>query len=397
MSLEGAFSPVEGSGGKIDKIVLVAADATEKEAVRRETEAGVKKAAEEQDLVVRELKAALGRLSDGDLTAAIETDFPGDYRETQENFNSAVRTLEETMGAVLTNLGRMQTGIANIRNSSNDLSNRTETQAATVEETAAALSELTQTVKETAQTSEQANTLSKETHKNAVAGGEVVRNAVTKMGEIEASSKAIADITSLIDGIAFQTNLLALNAGVEAARAGEAGRGFAVVASEVRALAQRSSEAAKEIERLIADSKQHVSEGVSLVNRTGESLEGIVGSVQKITENVEAISNRARDQAVTIQEVNVAVGQVDSSTQQNASMAQDSNEATKALQRDVEALGQAASKFQVKKGAGLAPAPAAAPARELPQPIVQQRAISAGLAAAGNAAHDLNDEDWTEF
>jgi methyl-accepting chemotaxis protein len=279
---------------------------------------------------------------------------------------------------------------------SDDLSRRTEQQAATLEQTAAALDEVTATVKKTASGAAEANTLVNETRANAEHSGDVVRAAVGAMGQIEGSSKQISQIIGVIDEIAFQTNLLALNAGVEAARAGDAGRGFAVVASEVRALAQRSADAAKEIKQLISASSSQVESGVKLVGETGEALKRIGERVGQVSLLVKEIAASAQEQATALSEVNTAVNQMDQVTQQNAAMVEQSTAACHNLARESEELTRLVAKFRV--GGASAPAatsrPAAAPVRNIAKPrtvtqartVVQQRPASAP------------DEDgWEEF
>ncbi|MBW8859279.1 MAG: HAMP domain-containing protein, partial [Caulobacter sp.] len=284
---------------------------------RRAKEEAAAAAARENALVVSSLAEALEHLAKGDLTFRVQADFPGDYRKLKDDFNAAITQLQETIKVIAASTDGLRTGADEIAHASDDLSRRTEQQAASLEETAAALDELTATVRRTASGAKQASEVVSSTRGEATHSGQVVHEAVSAMGAIEDSSKKINQIIGVIDEIAFQTNLLALNAGVEAARAGDAGRGFAVVAQEVRALAQRSAEAAKEIKTLISSSTQQVSQGVSLVGQTGEALQRIVTKVGEIDALVTEIAASAAEQATGLNEVNTAVNQMDQVTQQN--------------------------------------------------------------------------------
>ena len=279
-----------------------------------------------------------------------------------------------------------------ITGAADDLSRRTEQQAASLEETAAALDQITATVKKTSEGAVEATTAVASARTDADRGGEVVREAVSAMSRIESSADQIGQIIGVIDEIAFQTNLLALNAGVEAARAGDAGRGFAVVASEVRALAQRSAGAAKEIKALISASSREVGAGVALVGRTGEALDRIVGQVARVEELVREIAASAREQATGLNEVNAAVNQMDQVTQQNAAMVEQSTAASHALASECDALNQLVCGFRL--GADVA---AEAPARNAPAP----RKIKRGPAAAPRSnlayAQQPATDGWEEF
>jgi methyl-accepting chemotaxis protein len=242
---------------------------------------------------------------------------------------------------------------AEISSASDDFSRRTEQQAAALEETSAALEEITVTVRKTAEGSQHAREVVGAAKDDAERSGEIVRQTVAAMGGIEKSSQEISQILGAIDEIAFQTNLLALNAGVEAARAGEAGRGFAVVASEVRALAQRSADAAKEIKTLIAKSNQQVEQGVASVGQTGEALNRIMTQVTEINAIITDIAASAQEQAAGLQQVNVAINQMDQTTQQNAAMVEQSTAACHALTQEATDLDRLMSSFKVEQdGAG---------------------------------------------
>jgi methyl-accepting chemotaxis protein len=282
--------------------------------------------------------------------------------------------------------------------SSNDLSKRTEQQAASLEETAAALDQITATVKKTAEGATYARNVVAAAKTDAENSGQVVGQAVTAMGEIEQSSHQISSIIGVIDEIAFQTNLLALNAGVEAARAGDAGRGFAVVASEVRALAQRSAEAAKEIKALISASSTQVAAGVSLVGETGKALQRIVSQIAEINGVMIDIAASAQEQATGLNEVNAAVNQMDQVTQQNAAMVEESTAAGFALASEAEELSRMMSQFKV--GAQSASVVRASTKRRSPasNPVhAAQAKVTAFAGGRGGAARAPADDAWTEF
>ena len=261
----------------VDLAVAVYMEAGEK--ARQELEQSRAAAAQEQALVVSSIVTGLTKLSEGDLTFRLTQAFPGEYGRLREDFNGAMQGLQDSMKVIVANADGITAGAGEISQAADDLSRRTEQQAATLEQTAAAVDQITATVKRTAEGAGQANAVVVTARSDAEKSGAVVRGAVSAMTGIEKSAQEISQIIGVIDEIAFQTNLLALNAGVEAARAGEAGKGFAVVASEVRALAQRSAEAAKEIKALISTSTNQVKEGVDLVGQTGEALQRIVSQV----------------------------------------------------------------------------------------------------------------------
>ena len=308
----------------------------------------------EAETIVRELGLGLGRLAAGDLSQHIEVPFAGHYEALRHDFNNAIGEMAATLGKVTAIAGDINSGASDIRQASDDLSRRTEQQAAALEETAAAMEEITSTVRQTASGATQANALVADAQTEAQRSGEVVRRAMTAMGGIERSSTEISEIISVIDGIAFQTNLLALNAGVEAARAGDAGRGFAVVASEVRALAQRSADAAKDVKARITASAEQVDLGVELVTATGTALQGIIGRVGSISTIVSSIAASAEQQAIGLQQVNTAIAEMDGVTQQNAAMVEEATAATRSLASEAEELAREVARFRL---AGHADAP----------------------------------------
>ena len=289
---------------------------------------------------------ALGQLSSGQLDCRIDTELAAEFTDRRHDFNRNVDQLSEMIGAIAQSVGRVRGGTDEIRSASDDLSRRTEQQAANLEQTSAALEQITATVNNTAQSTSEATRLVSSTRSEAESSTVVVRQAVDAMGRIENSSQQIGRVIGMIDEIAFQTNLLALNAGVEAARAGEAGRGFAVVAMEVRALAQKSADAAKEIKSLVSASTKQVAEGVDLVGRTGVALSQIVKQMASIDSVVASIAKGAREQASGLAEVNTAVSALDRVTQQNAAMAQQATAAAQTVAGETEHLEELASRYR---------------------------------------------------
>ncbi len=371
------------------------------EETRRQSADAAAAVAEEQSQVVSALALAMSRLADGDLTYRLEQSFPGEYQKLRDDFNAAVAKLEEVMGAISSTTLSITSGATEISSGADDLSRRTEHQAATLEETAAALDEITATVQKTSSGADQGREAVTSARADAERSGEVVRRAVSAMGEIEKSSAQISQIIGVIDEIAFQTNLLALNAGVEAARAGDAGRGFAVVASEVRALAQRSAEAAKEIKSLISASTEQVAQGVGLVGETGKALERIVTQVTEINGLVSEIAASAKEEALGLAQVNTAVNEMDHVTQQNAAMVEESTAASRVLADEARELSRLVARFKlssVHAATTARPAAAAAPARAAPRadPRPAQRPVTQGATALAMKPQ-AEEEGWEEF
>ncbi|AHD11642.1 methyl-accepting chemotaxis protein [Phaeobacter gallaeciensis] len=373
---------------------------------------------QQQEVVVEQLSSGLVRLATGDFSQPISDPFPSHHEKLRENFNRTSETLSSTVTQVIDTAESIRSGANEISQASDDLSNRTESQAATLEETAAALDEMTASVKSAAEGARSVETIMQEAKQEAETSGEVVQSAVSAMTEIEQSSTHISQIISVIDDIAFQTNLLALNAGVEAARAGEAGKGFAVVASEVRALAQRSSDAAMEIKTLIGDSTKQVERGVDLVGKTGDALQGIVERVSHISQLVSGIATGASEQSTGLHEINTGVTQLDQVTQQNAAMVEEATAAGHMLNADASKLADLVAHFRVAAGGGQAAAPArkstAAPAAQPQKTVAMQDAppaapsahgddwdieavtpqpVPAAASTSGNAAKDI----WQDF
>ena len=318
---------------------------------RGRTEAERNENARIQQFVVSELKAALGRLSGGDLAFRMNSEFPDEYLELKTNFNSAVESLEETIRMVGLAVANIDAGTSEISTGANDLSHRTEQQAAQIEETAAALNELTEQVHSSAENAKTAATAVNSANDEASKSGSIVKNAIAAMHGIEKSSTQITNIIGVIDEIAFQTNLLALNAGVEAARAGDAGKGFAVVAQEVRELAQRSATAAKEIKALISASESQVNDGVALVAQTGQALEAISSQVEHVNGLIHMISVSSSEQAAGLREMNTAMHHMDQVTQQNAAMVEETTAASVSLSDEATRLKTLVARFRVSGGA----------------------------------------------
>ena len=315
--------------------------------------------------VVDALSGGLKDLSGGDLTRPLTKAFPPDYETLRLDFNASLDTLSATIGQVVDASESIRARSAEISTASEDLSRRTENQAAALEQTAAALDQLTASVKSAADGAREVEGIVRQARQSADESGVVVQGAVAAMAEIEKSSEQISQIIGAIDDIAFQTNLLALNAGVEAARAGDAGKGFAVVASEVRALAQRSSAAAKEIKTLIATSAQHVGRGVDQVGKAGATLQNIVGSVANISTLVSTIASGAAEQSTGLAEINIGVTQLDQVTQQNAAMVEESTAASHALNQDAGGLADIVARFRLSND-GARPIPVVALSQFVP-------------------------------
>ncbi|ALO35859.1 chemotaxis protein [Colwellia sp. MT41] len=293
------------------------------------------------DAVVEPINDAINvsqALAEGDLTREMSNGYDGEFLELANAMNTSIKNLKNMVDEIRSASTNVFDTSREIAEGNNELSHRTESQASSLEETAAAMEELTSTVEQNAENASQASNLSSSVMKKASAGGEVVKNAVTAMSDINKSSKKIADIISVIDVIAFQTNLLALNAAVEAARAGEQGRGFAVVAAEVRNLAQRSAGAAKEIKGLINDSVEAVGQGTKLVDETGQIFTDLVSSIEEVSKMVIDIDGACKEQAAGIGEVSAAISQMDDMTQKNAALVEEAATSSKSMEEQAQIL-----------------------------------------------------------
>jgi methyl-accepting chemotaxis protein len=304
--------------------------------------------------VTSELAAVTGSMAQGDLTKDIRGEYRGIFGTVKDGVNAMAEKLRDIAGKLNESALLVKDASAEISTGSQDLAQRTESQAASIEETAASMHEITTTVKQNADNAAAANQLASVARDAADKGGMVMSNVVTAMGQIEGSATKISDIVGLIDEIAFQTNLLALNASVEAARAGEAGKGFAVVAQEVRALAQRSADASREIKTLISASNGQVREGGKLVGQAGESLNEIVGAVKKVSDIVAEITAASREQATGLEQINTAVGQMDEMTQRNGALVEETSASAQALSEQASQLAQLVGFFRTGPAASYA-------------------------------------------
>jgi len=336
------------------------------------------------------LNSALGiasTVAQGDLTTHFgeETarDEIGDLMKALKSMNDALRRV---VSEVQTGTGAIANASQEIAAGNLDLSARTEQQASSLEETASSMEELTSTVRQNADNANQANQLAQAASDVAARGGEIVGQVVDTMGSIDASSRKIVDIIGTIDGIAFQTNILALNAAVEAARAGEQGRGFAVVASEVRNLAARSAAAAKEIKELIGNSVDQVNNGTALVQRAGTTMDEVVASVRRVTDIMGEITSASREQSLGIDQVNQAIGQMDTVTQQNAALVEEAAAAAASMQDQAGRLAEVAAMFKLGEAGFAAPAQVPAAARARPAPARRAIAAAPRTAARPKAA-----------
>ena len=374
--IQASYNPVKDEMGRTFKVVELATDITGQKQAQNQVEKLIEAAAvgqlsdriktEEFTGASKELTESVNRLLDSvvtpldeaqqvlaalaanDLTREMTGTYQGEFEKIKASINSVVCNMSQTLWAVREAVESVFLGSEHITKGNEDLSRRTSEQASALEETSASMEEMTSTVKQNADNAKQANQLAIAARDTADKGGAVTKKAVEAMGEINQSSKKIADIITVIDEIAFQTNLLALNAAVEAARAGEHGRGFAVVAAEVRNLAQRSATAAKEIKGLINESIQRVTDGSELVHQSGKTLEEIVHAVKRVTDIIAEIAAASQEQASGIDQVNKAILSMDDTTQQNAALVEETTSASQSLQAQARALHERVMKFELQ-------------------------------------------------
>ena len=393
--IQATYGPVSDSQGNVDRVVKIATDVTPIRNAR--------------NIVL----AAMQGLELGQLDFKVPSTGIEEFDAIGEALNGAVAKLEAMIAAVRATAMGVETGSSEIRAASEDLALRNEQQAASLEETAASVGQTVDLTRQTAESAKVAQSAIVETHTRAMEGGAVVGKAVAAMGAIERSAKEIAQITDVIDGIAFQTNLLALNAGVEAARAGEAGKGFAVVANEVRALAQRSADAARDIKALIGKSTGQVGDGVNLVGETGTLLSEIVEQVGAVTKQVNEIAETTAAQAINLEQVNSAVGTIDRTTQQNAAMVEQATAATRSLSSEAQRLSELVAQFRVNSAPDVASFAAPAHAPIVPSPFKPRPPAAASrrdhsapppqsvgkvaIKRAVASAMPLSEDDWNEF
>jgi methyl-accepting chemotaxis protein len=352
---------------------------------------GINQLIQTSETGLSEVARVLDALSQGDLTEVITNNYSGTFGQLKDDANSTVEKLKEIIGQIRESTDTINTVAKEIAAGNTDLSQRTEEQASSLEETASSMEELTATVKQNADNARQANQLAIGASTVAVKGGSVVSEVVTTMDSINESSRKIVDIISVIDGIAFQTNILALNAAVEAARAGEQGRGFAVVAAEVRNLAQRSASAAKEIKGLIGDSVSKVEAGSKLVANAGQTMEEIVTAIKRVTDIMAEITAASSEQSAGIEQVNLAITQMDETTQQNAALVEQAAAAAEAMEEQAQSLANAVSTFKLSAGQEIAVA------RQASRGIPARSAPAKPLARNKPAVNSAGDDDWAEF
>lgn len=381
--IQASYNPVFDLNGKVVKIVKFATDVTER--VR----------------AVDEIAEGLSRMAANNFEAVIPQPFAPAFEKLRQDFNAATGKVRSALLEVAGNTNNISSSAQEILNASDDMARRTEQQAANLEETAAALNQITTTIKQSAEGAQHARQICAAADEDGKASAQIVREAIEAMNNISNSAKEISQIIGMIDEIAFQTNLLALNAGVEAARAGEAGKGFAVVASEVRALAQRSAEAAKNIKGLIDVSTTQVRQGSKLVSDTGGALQRIVSQVSEINGAVAEIAGASKDQAGALAEVNTAVTQMDQVTQQNAAMVEELTAASHSLAEETSALRDLVGLFRLGRdqvaGAVARAAPAAAPRNPAPKETARAMAAPAPRRKVANGGAADDPSNWEEF
>jgi methyl-accepting chemotaxis protein len=370
-----------------------------KEGFFKQLSEGLNQLSEVTQTGLTDVARVLQLVAAGDLTEQISADYQGIFGQLKDDTNTTIERLREVVGSIKEATDAIDTAAKEIAAGNQDLSSRTEEQASSLEETSSSMEQLNATVRQNADNAKQANELAKRSNDGVVKGGQVVKQVVITMGEIQASSKRISDIIGVIDGIAFQTNILALNAAVEAARAGEQGRGFAVVATEVRNLAQRSATAAKEIKTLIAESVDKVESGAKLVHQAGATMDEVVVSFQQVARLVTDIASASREQSAGIEQTTLAVSQMDEVTQQNAALVEEAAAAAESLEEQARGLVETVNMFKLadderhtRKSVPALPSASAAPS----QPTVG--VIKAKPAAKAALPHLADSGDlWEEF
>ncbi|TXI09818.1 MAG: methyl-accepting chemotaxis protein [Novosphingobium sp.] len=370
--------------------------------------------AREVQLTIDEIGEGLTALAEGNLTHRVKENGSGALAKLHVDYNAAVTALERVLGKIVEGCHTIKLGTDEISSAASDLALRTEQQATSLAETSRTINEFSSSVRTTAENVKQTSTRLSVARSTADGVGDTANRAVAAMRSIEASSREMAEIVGVIDGIAFQTNLLALNAGVEAARAGEAGKGFAVVATEVRALAQRSADAAKSIRDLIGKSTEEVSGGVALVESSGDALRQIVNEVSAVSELVDQIAEAAGQQAAGIADISAMVGSMDSFTQRNAAMVEESSAGTRNLSNETIALVEQVGRFRLgtsgqARSSGLSSAKPQASPPATPKPAPRPLPVPAATAepapppaprsapVLGNTALKVDEDDWSEF
>jgi methyl-accepting chemotaxis protein len=378
--IQASYNPIFDASGRPFKVVKFASDIT---AMR---------------MAVEQTRDAVTAAKDKDLTRRIPmVGKTGELELLCGGVNELLDSMAGVMSEIKTTSREVSSAAAEISTATTDLSQRTEEQAASLEETSASMEQIAATVKKNAENAKHANDLTRGTHEVADRGGEVVSQAVSAMARIEESSRKIADIISVIDEIARQTNLLALNAAVEAARAGEAGRGFAVVASEVRSLAQRSSQAAKDIKDLITNSSTLVQDGVQLVNRTGTSLKEILESIKQVADIVADIATASSEQAGGIEQVNKALTQMDEVTQQNSAMVEENAATARTLEQQAGAMDERIGAYKLDDAGASARTVTPMVKRAAPRAPAPVRKPAARVVARSGAATAAAKDEWEEF
>jgi methyl-accepting chemotaxis protein len=395
--IQASYNPIMDANGRPYKVVKYATDITAQTKLAQMTQ-----------LAVQQVQAVVDATKANDLTQRIDLDGKnGEILSLCTGVNDLVDAMADIIGGIREASGTIASASAEISAGSQDLAQRTESQAASIEETAASMHEVTTTVKQNADNAQAANQLAVAARDTAEKGGSVVANAVTAVNQIEESARKISDIIGLIDEIAFQTNLLALNASVEAARAGEAGKGFAVVAQEVRALAQRSANASKDIKALIQTSNGQVKTGAALVNQAGSSLTEIVGAIKKVSDIVAEIAAASREQATGLEQINTAVSSMDELTQRNGALVEETSASAQALSSQAEELAQLVQRYKTAdqgRTAYSAPRATSTAANRPPlkvaadkRPVVKTVTAMKAASGQGNAVVASKDGNWAEF